>query len=100
MIKNYLEAITALLGFAAVIWRIAEVKNQIYKEIANLKELLIEKNNATSNKLDKHLTEYEIRKQWIDYVTHGLDQKIDHKSERFMNELKDLEKSKKESNDN
>jgi hypothetical protein len=61
----------------------------IYK-FAKLEEKINDKIQFVDSKLEVHIKEYQVRKEWIDYLLHGLDAKIDHKFNRIYEEIKNL----------
>ncbi len=93
--KDYLEtmvaAFTILGGFAAIIWRLAQVKGEIEKSIDSLKDYSFARITATEHRLDLHLTEYAGKKELIEYRLNGHDEAIDHKFKRCWDEIKDIQ---------
>lgn len=91
-LHEILQFATATIPIVAVIWQIAEMKNQIYK--------YIDSNNDNQNfriaELEKNLAilrnSCEERKVFVDYQLHGLNEKLDHKYQRLANEIKNLQK--------
>lgn len=91
-LPEILQIATAIIPVVAVIWQIAEMKNQFYKYVdsnndnQNFRVAEVEKNLAIiRNSLDE-------RKVFVDYQLHGLNEKLDHKYQRLANEIKDLQK--------
>ena len=70
-------AITTLIGFT---YRIYQIEAKIYQEI-----------NFIKSQLSIHLTDYAARKEHQDYLIHGYKDLINHKFQRCMDEIKQLE---------
>lgn len=65
-------AIPLFITFAGLIWQASDLKNQIEKRI------------------DTFFVQYNERKDFVDYQLHGLNEKLDHKFQRCMDEIKYL----------
>lgn len=91
-LHEILQFVTATIPIVAVIWQIAEMKNQFYK--------YVDSNNDNQNfriaELEKNLAilrnSGDERKVFVDYQLHGLNEKLDHKYQRLANEIKNLQK--------
>jgi hypothetical protein len=79
-INNALTIILGLLGVIGAIYRLAQIEANIISKIS-----------AIDKKIDIHLTEYNSKKELIEYRLHGHDELIDHKFGRCWNEIKDIE---------
>ncbi len=89
--KNNLDIILGLVALIAVAYRVFQVEAAIYDAIEDLKQFLLNRIATNEISLSVHIAIYQERKEQVDYLIHALDQKIDHKSNRFFAEVKDLE---------
>lgn len=71
-LHEVLQFVAATIPIVAVIWQIAEVKNNLEKQFFIF------------------VSKYEERKEFVDYQLHGLDEKINHKFQRLMDEIQTL----------
>ncbi len=91
-LHEILQFAAATIPIVAVIWQIAEMKNQFYK--------YVDSNNENQNfriaELEKNLAiirhSWDERKMFVDYQFHGLNEKLDHKYQRLANEIKELQR--------
>jgi hypothetical protein len=90
-VKNNLDIILGLATLVAILYRVFQVKAAIYDAIDALKQSLLDRITTNEINLSVHLAIYQERKERMDYLIHALDEKIDHKSNRFLGEIKDLE---------
>jgi hypothetical protein len=74
--KGYLDLMVAVAAFSTALFGIAKVKEQIVDEIQEV-----------GKKLDIHLKEYDLRKEFVDYMFHALDEKINHKFNRLREDM-------------
>jgi hypothetical protein len=88
--KNNLDIILGIAALVAVVYRVFQVEAAIYDAIEDLKQALINRIATNEISLSIHIAIYQERKEQIDYLTHALDQKIDHKASRFLEEIKEL----------
>jgi hypothetical protein len=77
--KDYLEIIMALAGLVGIAYQVAKTEEKIFDAIQKL--------NAG---FEVHLKEYEIRREWVDYMLNGLNEKISHKFNRLHDEIKSI----------
>jgi hypothetical protein len=87
-VKNYLDVVIGVCAIVGIIWRLALVKAEIEKEYERLKDYLDDKIIKTENELKIHLTEYEGKKELLEYQLSGINQKLDHKFNRCWAEIK------------
>jgi hypothetical protein len=89
--KNNLDIILALAALVAVVYRVFQVEAGIYDAIEDLKHSLINRITTNETSFSVHVAIYQERKEQVDYLIHALDEKIDHKVNRLLGEIKDLE---------
>jgi hypothetical protein len=82
--KDFIELGIAILGLAGIAYKLAKTEEKIFDAIQTLR-----------GDLNVHAKEYEIRKEWVDYMLHGLNEKIDHKANRLFDETKELKQRMK-----
>ena len=75
--KDLIELVAAVLGLAGLAYRLGKVEEKIFDAVQELR-----------SDLNVHLKEYEIRKDWVDYMIHALNEKISHKFDRLREEIK------------
>jgi len=78
---EYLNALVASCSLIGIIYRVAKLEEKINDRIQSVEA-----------RLDIHVKEYQIRREWVDYLIHALDQKIDHKFNRLFEEIKKIQK--------
>lgn len=87
-----LLGITALIGIA---YRVFQVEKAIYDNIKALKELLVNQISETERDFAIHAALYQERTKHVDYLLHGLEEKIDHKFNRLFEEFKEMKAEQK-----
>lgn len=93
--KNNLDII---LGFAMLIgiaYRVFQVEKAIYDAIKTLKDLLVEEISNNERDFAIHKALYQERTEHVDYLLHGLEEKIDHKFNRLFEEFKEMKAEQK-----
>lgn len=80
--------IAVTIPLVTAIWYIADIKAQIYKYVDNSLQARDIRLNQLEKDLAIHLTSYEERTEFVDYQLHGLDEKINHKFQRLIDEIK------------
>ncbi|OKH47303.1 hypothetical protein NIES2101_23990 [Calothrix sp. HK-06] len=80
-LNEILQLIGGLITLFAAIWHVAEVKHELQREIDFL------------SLKDKE------RREFVDYILNGLNEKIDHKYSRLMDEIKILKEYERENSD-
>jgi hypothetical protein len=90
-VKNNLDIILGLAALVAVVYRVFQVEAAIYDAIEDLKQSLINRIATNETSFSVHVAIYQERKEQVDYLMHALDEKIDHKVNRLLGEIKDLE---------
>ncbi len=81
--KDLIELSIAILGLAGIAYQVAKTEEKIFDAIQKLQ-----------GDFNVHVKEYEVRKEWVDYMLHGLNEKIDHKFNRIHENLKGVERRK------
>jgi len=89
-VKNNLDIILGLAALVAVVYRVFQVEAAIDDAIEDLKHNLITRITANETSFSVHVAIYQERKEQVDYLIHALDEKIDHKANRLLGEIKDL----------
>lgn len=89
--KDYLDIVIGIAAVVGIIWRVASVKAEIYREIDRLKDDLEDASKDTSHKLELHLIEYAEKKEFLNYRLNGFDEMIKHKFNRCWNEIKEIQ---------
>jgi len=95
--KDYLDIILGVAAIVGAIYRIAQVESNINARLARLqtkidasvdvlKDTLLEKINSITQRIEIHLTEYQGKKEYLDYRIHDLEK--DNLSER-LNSMQD-----------
>lgn len=72
---DIIPIITTSIILIGAIWQVAEIKNSFDK------------------KLEIFISRYEERKEFVDYLLNDLNNKLDHKFQRCMDEIKNLKDS-------
>ncbi len=80
-LKDFVEILLAAIAFGTLIYRMSEAKAQLQRKIDSLER-----------KLDLHVAEVKGNKEFIDYVMHGLDDKIDHKFQRLWQIVQEIQR--------
>ena len=75
--KDLVELAVAILGLAGLAYRLGKIEEKIFDAVQELK-----------SDFNVHLREYEVRKEWVDYMFHALNEKIGHKFDRLREEIK------------
>ncbi|MBW4480501.1 MAG: hypothetical protein KME54_27605 [Tolypothrix brevis GSE-NOS-MK-07-07A] len=88
--KNNLDIILGIIAILGVVYRVFQVEARIYDAIEDLKQSLLNRIVTNEISLNIHIAIYQERKEQVDYLTHALDQKIDHKASRLLEEIKEL----------
>jgi hypothetical protein len=88
--KNNIDIILGLAAPIAVVYRVFQVEAAIYDAIEDLKESLNDRIASNELSFGVHLAIYAERKEQVDYLIHALEEKIDHKSNRLFEEIKEL----------
>lgn len=88
-----IHLLTASIPLVAAIWYIAEMKAQIYKYIDVATSNTSDRIDKTEKEFEVFLSRYSERKEFVDYQLHGLNEKINHKFQRCMDEIKLLKGS-------
>ncbi|MBD2771603.1 hypothetical protein [Iningainema tapete] len=94
--KDYLEIILGVLALIGIVYRVAKLESEMYEAIDGVGDALTERINLTLNEFRIHVAVYRERKEQVDYLIHGLDEKINHKFDRLYQEIKVLQKSHRE----
>jgi len=89
--KNNLDIILGLAALIAVVYKVFHVEAAIYDAIEDLKHNLISRMTTNETSFSVHIAIYQERKEQVDYLLHSLDEKIDHKANRLLGEIKDLQ---------
>lgn len=87
------EAIQLLLELvpaAVIIWRVAEAKSQIIKYIDSSLVPRDSRISEIEKEMEIHFCQYEERKEFVNYLINGLDEKVNHKFNRCFEEIKNL----------
>jgi hypothetical protein len=79
--NEILQLIGGVITLLAAIWHVAEVKHELERELDIVK-----------------LRDKE-RREFVDYVLNGLNEKIDHKFNRLMDEIKYIKEYERENSD-
>ncbi len=89
-IYEILQFLAVLTPLAGTIWWLAEIKSQIYQHIS-LSLLDRDKRiNEIETKISIQLEIYDERKEFVDYQLYGLHEKLNHKFQRCMDEIKNI----------
>jgi hypothetical protein len=91
-LPEILQFIAASMPIVAVIWQVVEIKNQFYKYVDSALDARDHRISELDKQLAVHVEKYLERKDFVDYQLHGLNEKLDHKFQRCMDEIKDLKK--------
>jgi hypothetical protein len=75
--KDVLEVALLVGSLVSVIFKFAQLESKIYEKITSV-----------DNRLQLHVTECSGDREMFDYRLNGLNEKLDHKSTRFWDELK------------
>lgn len=89
-----LQSLALLTPIAGTIWWLAEIKSQIYQ---NISASLLDRDkriNELETKIVIQLEIYDERKEFVDYQLHGLNEKLNHKFQRCMDEIKTIREEK------
>ncbi|MBN3924009.1 hypothetical protein [Nostoc sp. NMS4] len=79
------------LMFGGLVWRLASIKASLEQSIDNSSDALISKITILEIKLSIYETEYEAKKEFLDYRLHGHDELIQHKFDRCWAEIKEIQ---------
>lgn len=90
--KDLIEIILGILSLIAIVYQLASVERQIYEEIDRLKDLIIARISINENKFDVHIQDYVNRKETVSYILGSLDQKIEHKFSRLLEDFKGMQR--------
>lgn len=85
-----MQLATATITLVAVIWHIAEMKSQIIKYTDTVVASLHNRIYDNDKKFEVFVTRFEERKEFVNYQLHGLDEKLNHKFQRLMDEIQTL----------
>ncbi len=91
-LHEILQFAGASIPILALIWQIAEMKNQFYKYVDNTIDERDDRIDELEKRFAIHKEIYDERRGFVDYQLHGLNEKLDHKFQRLANEIKDLKK--------
>jgi hypothetical protein len=76
-VKDFLEIALIVGTIISAIFKFAHLEHRIYEKITGV-----------DNKLQLHITECDGEREMFDYRLNGLNEKIEHKANRFWEELK------------
>ncbi len=93
--KEHLDIILGIVALIAVVYRAFQIETKIYDTIEDLKESTSNRINTFERSLGLHIAIYSERKEQVDYLLHALDDKINHKSNRFFDEIKEFKNERK-----
>jgi len=88
--KDYIDIAVGLTALIAIIYRVFQIEAAIYNAIEDLKESVNNRINALEHSFAVHVAIYAERKEQVDYFLHANDEKIDHKANRLLEEIKEL----------
>lgn len=88
--KNNLDIILGVLALIGITYQVFKIEAAIYDAIKNLKFSFNERINVIEKGLALHIAIYAERKESVDYLLHALDEKIAHKANRFLEEVREL----------
>lgn len=88
--KNHIDIILGLAALIAIAYRVFQIEAAIYDAIENLKESINDRINLLERSFALHVAIYAERKEQVDYLLHANEEKIDHKSGRLWDEIKEL----------
>lgn len=89
---DVIQFFIALIPLAGVIWHVAEIKAQIFKYIDTAINSIDDRVDTNDKKFEVFVTRFEERKEFVDYQIHAANEKINHKFQRLMDEVKQLKK--------
>lgn len=75
--KDLIELIVAIVGLAGLAYRLGKLEEKIFDAVQELR-----------SDLNVHLREYQVRKEWVDYMFHATSEALKHKFERLREEIK------------
>jgi len=90
--KEHLDIILGIGALIAITYRAFQIETKVYGKIDDLKESLNNRINSLERSLGLHIAIYSERKEQVDYFLHALDEKIDHKFNRLIDEIKELKR--------
>lgn len=94
--KEYIQIILGILALIGIVYRVARLQSEVYEAIDDLGDALSEQINLIINEFRIHVAVYKERKEQVDYLIHGLDEKINHKFDRLHQEIKLLQRNHRE----
>lgn len=89
-LHEVMQFAAATIPIVAVIWQIAEMKNQLFKYIDTTVASLHNRIYDNDKKFEVFVTRFEERKEMVDFKLGGLNEKIDHKFNRLAEDIKAL----------
>lgn len=93
-LHEIMQFAAATIPIVAVIWQIAEMKNQLFKYIDTQVASLHNRIYDNDKKFEVFVTRFEERKEMVDFKLGGLNEKIDHKFNRLVEQIKELREEK------
>lgn len=93
-LHEILQFATATITIVAVIWQIADFKSQIFKYIDTTVASLHNRIYDNDKKFEVFVTRFDERKEMVDFKLGGLNEKIDHKFNRLVEQIKELKEEK------
>lgn len=88
--KNNLDIILGIAALVAVVYRVFQVEARIYDAIDELNKSLLLRIAENEFNFGVHVAAYAERKERVDYLIHANEEKIDHKANRLLDEIKEL----------
>jgi ankyrin repeat protein len=88
--KDYVDIIVGLTALIAVFYRAFQIEAAIYDAIDDLEKRVSDRINSIERSLALHIAIYAERKEQVDYLLHANEEKIDHKANRLLDEIKEL----------
>lgn len=90
--KEWIELFLGILALVGIVYQIAQVERHIYDEIDKLKDSILARISINESKFDVHTQDYVNRKETVQYLLGSLDQKIEHKFSRLLEEFKEMQR--------
>jgi formyltetrahydrofolate hydrolase len=80
--KDSIELLIAICSLMGIVWKIAKIEEKVNDRIQSVENLV-----------EVHLREYQIRREWVDYMLHATNEALKHKFERLREEIKLMRES-------
>jgi hypothetical protein len=88
--KDVVQIAVGLMALIGILYGVLKVESSIYKSIDDLGKAVHSRINAIERDLALHIALCAERKDQVDYLIHANDEKIEHKANRFFEEIKEI----------